>query len=204
MTFSHSLAFLSEVKKGSHFPAHVYPITIQFAGEPDHVHRIPVLNFQKEALEKLLDQKLFILLPFRLLRIRRELEKNHSKEQAEALIALYKDDIILPIQKAYDQGYISWRDRLNLLAIARRLVRHLYEKYDEIWKGVELMRFQTLELDIDEYEEKYDALEAKVAERDNLIEEKDNLIEEKNNLIDEQKKRILFLEAQLAELKKQS
>ena len=181
-----------------------FPITILFPGEPDHIHRIPVMHFQEKKLDDLLDQKLFILLPFRLLRIRKEIEKNHSKEQVRTLIELCQNDIITPINQAYEQHFISWRDRVNLLAVARRLVRHLYEKYDEIREGVKQMRFQTLELDIDEYEDKYDALEEKLAEKDGLLAEKDGLLAEKDGLLAEKDEKIRQLEEQLAALKADS
>ena len=167
----------------------------------------PVIHFQERQTQELLDQKLFILLPFRLLRIRRELEKNHSKEGARALIDLYKNDIIDPINTATAQGYLSWRDRLNLLAISRRLVRHLYERYDEVREEVKLMRYQTLDLDIDEYDEKYEALEEKynmleeqLAEKDSQLSEKDSQLAEKNSQLSEKDQEILRLKAQLAKL----
>ena len=137
------------------------------------------------------------------------------------MIDLYKNDIIDPINKATEQGYLSWRDRLNLLAISRRLVRHLYEGYDEVREEVKLMRYQTLDLDIDEYDEKYEALEEKynaleeqLAEKDSLLSEKDSQLSEKDSLLSkkdsqlsemdsllsEKEQEILKLKAQLAEL----
>ena len=130
------------------------------------------------------------------------------------MIDLYKNDIIDPINKATEQGYLSWRDRLNLLAISRRLVRHLYEGYDEVREEVKLMRYQTLDLDIDEYDEKYEALEEKynaleeqLAEKDSQLSEKDSLLckkdsqlSEMDSLLSEKEQEILKLKARLAEL----
>ena len=134
------------------------------------------------------------------------------------MIDLYKNDIINPINTATAQGYLSWRDRLNLLAISRRLVRHLYEGYDEVREEVKLMRYQTLDLDIDEYDEKYEALEEKynvleeqlknqlaekdslLSEKDSQLAEKDSLLSEKDSLLSEKDQEILRLKAQLAKL----
>ena len=116
------------------------------------------------------------------------------------MIDLYKNDIIDPINKATEQGYLSWRDRLNLLAIGRRLVRHLYEGYDEVREEVKLMRYQTLDLDIDEYDEKYEALEEKYNALEEQLAEKDSLLSEKDSLLSEKEQEILKLKAQLAEL----
>ena len=181
-----------------------FPITIRFQGEDDHIHRVPVIKFQEEKMEQLTEQKLFILLPFRLLRIRKEIEKNHSREQVHTLIDLISNDIISPINLACEQGYLSWRDRVNLLAIARRLVRHLYEKYDEIREGMIQMKYQTLDLDIDEYEEKLDELEEKMAEKEGQLAEKDDQLAEKDRMLEEKDQEILRLKAQLAELKKEN
>ena len=130
------------------------------------------------------------------------------------MIDLYKNDIIDPINKATEQGYLSWRDRLNLLAISRRLVRHLYEGYDEVREEVKLMRYQTLDLDIDEYDEKYEALEEKynaleeqlaekdsqLSEKDSLLSKKDSQLSEMDSLLSEKEQEILKLKARLAEL----
>ena len=130
------------------------------------------------------------------------------------MIDLYKNDIIDPINTATAQGYLSWRDRLNLLAISRRLVRHLYEGYDEVREEVKLMRYQTLDLDIDEYDEKYEALEEKynaleeqlaekdsqLSEKDSLLSKKDSQLSEMDSLLSEKEQEILKLKAQLAEL----
>ena len=130
------------------------------------------------------------------------------------MIDLYKNDIIDPINTATAQGYLSWRDRLNLLAISRRLVRHLYEGYDEVREEVKLMRYQTLDLDIDEYDEKYEALEEKynaleeqlaekdsqLSEKDSLLSKKDSQLSEMDSLLSEKEQEILKLKARLAEL----
>ena len=116
------------------------------------------------------------------------------------MIDLYKNDIIDPINKATEQGYLSWRDRLNLLAISRRLVRHLYEGYDEVREEVKLMRYQTLDLDIDEYDEKYEALEEKYNALEEQLAEKDSQLSEKDSLLSEKEQEILKLKARLAEL----
>ena len=129
------------------------------------------------------------------------------KEGVRTLIDLYKNDIIDPINKATEQGYLSWRDRLNLLVISRRLVRHLYEGYDEVREEVKLMRYQTLDLDIDEYDEKYEALEEKynaleeqLAEKDSQLSEKDSLLSKKDSQLSEKDSLLSKKDSQLSEM----
>ena len=62
------------------------------------------------------------------------------------------------------------------MALARRLSKHLYERYEEIREDLKDMSNPYIELDIDKYMEKYDALEEKA----NQLEEKANHLEEQN------------------------
>ncbi len=118
------------------------------------------------------------------------------------MIDQYKNDIIDPINLAFKEGYLSWRDRLNLLAIARRLEKHLFVGHEDIRKGLSSMRFRTLDLDIDEYDEKYEILEEKYASLEEQLSEKDNLIYEQATLLSEKDREIQELKKQMEELKK--
>ena len=159
-----------------------YPITIQFPSGKEITHRIPVLKFQEKELSEIRDRHMVILLPFRLLRLRKKIEKERSKESVRQLLLLYRNDIIEPIDKAYEQGFLTWKDRLYLMALARRLSKHLYERYEEIREDLKDMSNPYIELDIDKYMEKYDALEEKA----NQLEEKVNQSEERANHLEEQ------------------
>ncbi|MBQ9870333.1 MAG: hypothetical protein IJM27_00235 [Eubacterium sp.] len=153
-----------------------YPITILFPSGEEITHRIPVLKFQEKKLSEIRDRHMVILLPFRLLRLRKRIEKERSKESVRQLLLLYRNDIIEPIDKAYEQGFLTWKDRLYLMALARRLSKHLYERYEEIREDLKDMSNPYIELDIDKYMEKYDALE----EEANQYKEKANHLEEQN------------------------
>lgn len=106
------------------------------------------------------------------------------------MIDQYKNDIIDPINLAFKEGYLSWRDRLNLLAIARRLEKHLFVGHEDIRKGLSSMRFRTLDLDIDEYDEKYEILEEKYASLEEQLNEKDREILELKKQMEELKKQV--------------
>lgn len=170
-----------------------YPITIQFPSGKEITHRIPVLKFQEKELSEIRDRHMVILLPFRLLRLRKRIEKERSKESVRQLLLLYRNDIIEPIDKAYEQGFLTWKDRLYLMALARRLSKHLYERYEEIREDLKDMSNPYIELDIDKYMEKYDALE----EEANQYKEKANHLEEQNAAM---KAELVEKNSQLAEL----
>ena len=154
-----------------------------------------------------------ILLPFRLLQLRKEIEKERSLENAKRLIELSRNDIIEPINQAYSIGVITKRDRLILLALAKRLEKHLYQKYDDIWEAIQnmIVRDHSLPLDIDVYEDLLDEKDAKmeimaeqIEEKDAQIEAKDAQIEAKDALLAEKEAEILQLKEQLKALKEQS
>ena len=154
-----------------------------------------------------------ILLPFRLLQLRKEIEKERSLENAKRLIELSRNDIIEPINQAYSIGVITKRDRLILLALAKRMKKHLYQKYDDIWEAIQnmIVRDHSLPLDIDVYEDLLDEKDAKmeimaeqIEEKDAQIEAKDAQIEAKDALLAEKEAEILQLKEQLKALKEQS
>ena len=173
-----------------------YPLFIRFPGAEEIPYSIPVLKFQEKEMDEIREKHMIILLPFRLLRLRklveREYNKGHSKEAIHQLIQLYQNDIIEPIDRGLEQGYLTWTDRIYLLALARRLARHLYDKYDEIREGINKMANPYLELDVDEYMEKYEALEA---ERDSIANERDSIANERDSLAKEAAEKDQQLEA---------
>ncbi len=183
-----------------------YTVEVQFPGEGSFEHRIPVLYFQKKTLEEIKQDNLVILLPFRLLQLRKEIEKERSLENAKRLIELSRNDIIEPINQAYSIGVITKRDRLILLALAKRLEKHLYQKYDDIWEAIQnmIVRDHSLPLDIDVYEDMLDEKDAKMEIMAEQIEEKDAQIEAKDALLAEKEAEILQLKEQLKALKEQS
>ena len=118
------------------------------------------------------------------------IRQKQNREPRPALINQYKNDIIDPINLAFKEGYLSWRDRLNLLAIARRLEKHLFVGHEDIRKGLSNMRFKTLDLDIDEYDEKYEILEEKYNSLEEQFTAQSALLSEKDREIQELKKQV--------------
>ena len=181
-----------------------YPVIIRFPDCVEIEYHIPVLKFQEKDMEEIKDRHMVILLPFRLLRLRKLIEKERSKENVRQLLLLYRNDIIVPIDKAYEQGFLTWKDRLYLLALARRLSKHLYEKYKVIREDLKQMSNPYLELDIDKYMEKYDlleekcnALEAKLSDKDRELSDKDKALSDKDDQITALQTMIRELEAKL-------
>lgn len=188
-----------------------YVVEVEFPGEGVFEHRIPILYFQKKEIDEIRRKNLIILLPFRLLQLRRKIESAKSIDIVKQLIAQSHNDIIEPVNQALEAGVITARDRLQLLALARRLEKHLYQKHDEIWEVIQnmIVRDHSLPLDIDVYEDMLDEKDllieekdAQIEEKDAQIEEKDAQIEEKNAQIKEKEEEIRRLKAELEALRK--
>lgn len=92
------------------------------------------------------------------------------------MLNLYQNDIIEVIEKAYSSGTILLGDRLELLALTRKLIRHLYRKHTEIWEAIQAMLDQSLTLDVSEYI--------------TLVEKKDAMIDKQKVQLDEQQAKI--------------
>ena len=152
------------------------------------------VHFQKEKPETIKKKGMVILLPFKLLNLRKEINKDRSAENKKRLIDLYQNDILSVIDKAADAGELTSYDSKKLRSMARRLMVHLYFKYEDIREEI-IMRDHSIDLDIDEYADRVDELEEQLASRDEQLASKDEQITEQDNLIKELKERLARYEA---------
>lgn len=164
-----------------------YAVRIRFQNQGTFTYHIPVIRFQQETIEDIKKKHLIILLPFKLLSLRKDFEKEQSKENIERLLKLYRNDIIDLVDGAYEAGEIDSKDRLDILSLTRKLLEHLYQKYDEVWKVITIMRDQSLTLDTDVYRF--------------ALEEKEMKIDQMQEQINNQKAEILALQEEIAKLK---
>lgn len=58
-----------------------YPVIIHFQREADYIHKIPTLPFQDKGSNEIREQNLIILLPFKLLSLRKDFEKGTVKRK---------------------------------------------------------------------------------------------------------------------------
>ncbi len=164
-----------------------YKVKMDFGKQGVIDYRIPVIRFQEESIDEIKEKSMVILLPFKLIKLRRKIEAVRSKENISELRELYEDDIISTIESSYASGGITARDMDVLMGLTKMLFDHLYKDYEEL-KGVDKMFDHSLELEIDKY------LDA--------IDEKDMQLEEKDMQLEEKDAEIAKLKAELAELRK--
>ena len=80
-------------------------------------------------------EKTVILIPFFLLKLRKQLEKNRSIKSMNALKSLIFDDILGLIQKNQAEGNITAADSYRLRNMIQKLYMHLYSQYEEFKEG---------------------------------------------------------------------
>ncbi len=103
-------------------------------------YKIPTMKFLSYSAEELNNKHMVILLPLYLLKLRREIAKNTSKENAKALKKLIEIDIIKTIEENKNKGYISYEDSKVLINLLKILYENLYGDIKELKEeGVDKM-----------------------------------------------------------------
>lgn len=138
-------------------------LTIVFGTSGSYTYQVPVVKYLKMDMEELNRKKLIVLIPFQLLRLRKAIEKERTKDNMEQLKNLIRHDIIETIEINVSAGNITASVGRKIKQITLQLYRHIYEKYDEIERaGVNQMVEEALILDIDiieaEHKKQVDAL----------------------------------------------
>lgn len=163
-----------------------YLLNIEFKGQGSFSYKVPTIKYLSEQIEEINRNKMIILIPFQLLRLRKALKKERSDENIEALKKLIKTDIIESIIENEKLGNITKDDARRLKRLTLQLYHHIYDRYEELEeRGVSEMVEEALVLDIDiieyEHEKKMESLrkelETEIKEKELEI---DKITEQKN------------------------
>ena len=125
-------------------------LELKFGNQGNFEYKIPAMKFLDYSIDELNKQHLVILLPLYLLKLRKEIEKEQSTENALKLKALINDGIIKSIEDNEKAGNITHDDTIILISLLEKLYTHLYgniKKFKE--EGVKDMMSEKLILDID-------------------------------------------------------
>lgn len=77
---------------------------------------------------------MIILIPFRLLSLRKLISKKRTPENMNALQNLINNDILGSIKKNVEAGNISYVDGAKLHYMTKKLYNHLYSQYKDMEK----------------------------------------------------------------------
>ena len=155
-----------------------YTLRINFGSQGTFCYEVPVFKYLDYSLEELDRRKLIVLLPFQLLRLRRAIEKERTKENMEALKKLITHDILNSLNRNVDAGNITQIEAGKLSRMIMYLYNHIYEGYEEL-QGVTHMAEEALVFDVDILDYEIRKLTKKKQE---LEEETQVLIKSKQNL----------------------
>ena len=124
-----------------------------------------------------------ILIPFKLLSMRRSLEKERSPKNINRLLDMYKNDILNLIDQSSHIGEITREDAFVIKSITKKLIRHLYRKYDEVWEVIQEMHDQSIALDCDPILEEYERIKSAYEEAKEQLSAKDEQLSAKDDMI---------------------
>ncbi|MCL2099438.1 MAG: hypothetical protein FWH24_03250 [Oscillospiraceae bacterium] len=148
-------------------------LELDFKNQGSFEYRVPAMKFLEHSIEDLNKQRLVILLPLYLLKLRREIEKEQSMKNALKLKSLINDGIIKSIEDNEKAGNITHEDTIVLIKLLERLYTHLYGKIKEFkQEGVKDIMTEKLIFDVDII----------MHERDKAIHERDKLISDIDKL----------------------
>ena len=101
-------------------------LELDFEEQGKFEYEIPVIKFLDYSIDELDSQHLVILLPLYLLKLRREIEKEQSRENALKLKSLINDGIIKSIEDNEKARNITHDDAIILIGLLEKLYNHLY------------------------------------------------------------------------------
>ena len=153
-----------------------YDLVLNFGPQGTFHYKAKVLKFLDVTLDELNSNKMVILIPFQLLKLRKILKKERSQVTLDMLKSLITNDIIGSVNKNLELGNITKEDARRLKRLSLRLYNHLYSHYEEM-KELNEMTDESLMLDIDIIEKEHEEQIAQiVAEKDKQLAERDEQI----------------------------
>jgi len=125
-------------------------LELHFKNQGIFEYKISAMKFLDYSIEDLNKQHLVILLPLYLLKLRKEIEKEQSTENAKKLKNLINDGIIKSIEDNEKAGNITHEDTTILISLLEKLYTHLYGNIKKFkTEGVKDMLTEKLILDVD-------------------------------------------------------
>lgn len=125
-------------------------LKINFGEQGGFEYKIPAMKFLNYSIDELNEQHLVILMPLYLLKLRKEIKKEPTKENALKLKALINEGIIKSIEDNENARNITHEDAIILIGLLEKLYSHLYgniKKFKE--EGVKDMIADKLILETD-------------------------------------------------------
>ncbi|MGN0435574.1 MAG: hypothetical protein ACI4D8_02970 [Wujia sp.] len=149
-----------------------YSLEIIFGSQGSFLYTVDTVKLNDISTSELNQKKMIILIPFKLLSLRKLISKKRTPENMKALQNLINNDILGNIRMNVEVGNISIADGIKLQEMTKKLYNHLYSQYKEM-EDMDDMTDESIMLPVDILEKKYETM---MAEKDSQIAEKDNEI----------------------------
>lgn len=190
-----------------------YTLTLDFGTQGTFNYKVSTFKFLDTSIEELNKNKMVILIPFALLKLRKILAKERSQENLDALKSLIQNDIMESIDVNEQASNITKSDAVKLRNLTHKLYDHIYSHYEEM-KELNDMTDETIMFDIDiiekefeqkldSFEQKIDSFEQKLTEKEHELAAKENELLQKDNELTAKKDELLQKDNEIARLKKQ-
>lgn len=155
-----------------------YTLRLQFDKQQFFDYQVSTLNLLNTSTEELNEKKLTLLIPFLLLKLRKQLSQIRTPETIKQLHELVTHDILDSINKNVTLGNISRDDSVRLMKLTGKLLHHLYDQYPET-KEVRQMYDQSIILDVDPYIDQIEELTEQLSQQKEQLSQKDEQLSQK-------------------------
>jgi hypothetical protein len=132
-------------------------LELKFPNNSIHEYRVGTFKIHDHEPEELFQQKMILLLPFYLLKLRHKVKKAKTKGELRHLAAELKsqiDNLTRLTKESGLTGILEKKDINTIQSLMERLFRELYTDYTE-FEGVETMLVTEIKTYAEELEEKY-------------------------------------------------
>lgn len=148
-------------------------LTLQFGEQRTFSFEVKNFVYQDHDITELNRKKMIALIPFQLLKLRKIIAEEPTKENFERLKSLILNDIIGSIKANVQMGNITTDDANQLKELTEQLYEHIYQHYTELggYDDMKPLLDGALELPLDKYRLKIDELEKEKLESERRIEE---------------------------------
>jgi hypothetical protein len=140
-------------------------IVFMFPGGEEYRYEVPSVKFSEYTVKGLEDEGLGLLLPFCVMKYRREAERAESGEERRRLAASVEslvEEVVGAAERSVERGSMGAADAGNVVLFTRILWEELYQSYTEfkeeerMWEHIKVVDFDSLWKERDEAKRQVD------------------------------------------------
>ena len=114
-------------------------VILELSGDKRIPHEIPVVKIWDYSLEALVDNGLYILIPFYFFNCQKEIESIKNEDEASKLVLKILEKIADLIKIEEDEGRLSSIEALTIVEGLMKVTQNVFSRYKGIAEGVKTM-----------------------------------------------------------------